>query len=584
MAKKNLAMLGLAGFATALFGAGLLGGNANAQEFITGSYTLGSESPVTDGIVVNEGQEVTINLGGTTVSNTTGRSVIINKGKLTITGEGTVSTVNAKTAAVTNYPGAVLTLNGGTYMSSKWYTIRNYGEIELNDGVVVKSDGANAGNASMVTNGWAGATDVNNGDKIVAADRKSDPKMTINGGTYTAGLTNCSVIKNDDYSNLTINGGIFKQPEGSLPECDSVILNWNNANINNGEFYSENGPVLSNGAYQGTADKGLLNVNGGTFKIGENGTVFGYGLGGDGIGEVVLANGEFAEAPRVQKANNFLILGGIYGTEPVAEMIKAGYKAVDQGDGTYVIVLNAPAVSDETENKDAAGNEALLNGFAVNILQNVINAGTLTDGMVIGGANDTKFVVTNAGLLANALSGSMELKLESTAVAAGNDEQALIDAELPENAKALGAYEVAVVLRDAAGNELGRATELSEKLKVAFNVANVDPVAEGYKRTWKVIRIHDGEVTTLDATYDEATAQVMTESDLYSLFVPYFIDIMNSIGGGETEDPNLPSTPNTGLFTDRDGKGTDATAVIVTLTAAVTALALAVYAIKTTRR
>ena len=217
---------GLAIFAIAAFsGFALSSGGASAATYTAGSYTL--DEDVTDGIYVDAGNEVTINLNGHSVTNSTANeAAIINKGTLTITGSGTVSTDQAGTAAVTNYTNSTMTISGGTYTSDKWYIIRNYGNMTINEGATITASEANVSNASMVTNGWAGSSDHQNNSSLTAGSGSYEPVLTINGGEFTAGERNCSVIKNDDYGNLEINDGVFKQPVGSLSDCDAVLGEW----------------------------------------------------------------------------------------------------------------------------------------------------------------------------------------------------------------------------------------------------------------------------------------------------------------------------------------------------------------------
>ena len=318
------------------------------------------EEDITDGILVEAGSTVNLDLNGHSVTNTAANmAAIINRGNLTITDssedEGTVSTTQNGTAAVTNYPGATMTIAGGTYTSAKWYILRNYGTMTIEGGVVTANE-ATSTNASMVTNGWVGSTDMNNGAGIAAADREGEPELTINGGVFTAGTTNCSVIKNDDYGSLNITSGIFTQPEGSLDTCDTVILNWHRATISGGVYYSENGPVISNGAYTGDSDLGEIEIAGGTFTIGENGTVLGYGLGGNGTGLMSVYDGWFDTALTTMPVNegtanngryyDIVITGGHYDTafaEADLGLIADGYVVVPDEDGYLVDELSAEA-------------------------------------------------------------------------------------------------------------------------------------------------------------------------------------------------------------------------------------------------
>lgn len=355
MSKKLPSGFGLAGFAVAaLSGAVAFGGNVSALT-LTEDTTLTGD--ITDGIVVEAGSTVVLNLGGYNVTNVDGKSAIINRGTLTIMDNGNpekggiVSASSANTAAVTNYPDAVMTISGGTYTSDKWYIIRNYGDMTINGGTTVTAHAATTSNASMVTNGWVGGSDANNGDSIKANSGEKEPYLLINGGEFTAGLSNCSVIKNDDYSNLLIRGGTFRQPNGSLANCDSVVLNWNVAEIAGGTFYSENGPVISNGAYTGTSDKGQITITGGTFTIGEGGSVLGYGNDGwnNATGLMTITGGEFSTAvsampvnPRAANNGKFYELevsGGNFGTNFTdTSVIKEGHVAVVSNDGGFDVI------------------------------------------------------------------------------------------------------------------------------------------------------------------------------------------------------------------------------------------------------
>lgn len=562
MVKKNLAMLGLAGFATALFGAGLLGGNANALEFVSETYTLSSESPVTDGIVVNEGQEVTINLGGTTVSNTTGKAVIINKGKLTITGEGTVNTASAGAAAVLNYPGAELTINGGSYNSTNFYTVKNFGAINIAGGTFTQGEN-NTSNSSLIANGWYDGKGTAGADMGVAYT-EGIATMTINDGTFTHNTTT-SAIKSDDYSKTTINGGNFESKQGFLAQVTGDVT------INGGKFTGFNSFLVFNADGSTNYEPGAALITGGDVKAAYMATVYGYA-------SLNVEGGNFSDLEgfvKEGKLTDAKISGGVYGVEPAAEMIKAGYKAQKNADGKFEIVLNVTA-SDKTDNKDTDSNEKTLGDVAGDVIAGITDGKTENNGSKFEAADGV-----DDDTLKAALGGAMSIELESDGTyTLTAEEDAAVKAELANaNATVLDAYDVVVVLRDAADNELGKVTELPKALKVVLRVDPANKVAEGYTRIWRVIRIHNGALDILDAAYDEANGILTTESDKFSTFVPYYIDVKNT-----AEEPVVPGTPNTGLFTDRDGKGTDATAVIVTLTAAVTALALAVYAIKTTRR
>ena len=387
MGKENFCKLGIAGFAVAMLsGVALLNGTASALT-LTEDTTL--EEDVTDGIVVEAGSTVTLNLNNHEVTNDgTKQAAIINKGTLTIVGDGTVSTEQGGTAAVTNYPGATIIINGGTYTSSKWYIIRNYGQMTIGSAVNVTSYGENQGNASMITNGWynSGAGDSNNGEYIKITEETVSPNLVIEGGTYTAGLSNCSVVKNDEFGTLTINNGNFTQPQGTLEDCDTVILNWNEATINGGEFYSENGTVFSNNSY-GVYGKGAATITGGTFTTGDNGVLLGFGLDGGNSGTLHVSGGTFDGALIQGPAYTIEVTGGTYGAALNQDLIGEGYSQYQNGDNYTVARTLSIGSNDDVNDEgssEVSSNESVLSGVASGIAGSIVeNFATLTDGQKI---------------------------------------------------------------------------------------------------------------------------------------------------------------------------------------------------------
>ncbi len=311
---------------------------------ITEDMTLTED--VSDGIVVEEGVTATLNLGGRKITNNeTGKPVILNKGTLTVAGEGSVEATETKSAVIVNYTDATMTVAGGVYSSAKWYIVQNFGEMTIEDGVEMVANGSTVGNASMIKNGWYGSAA--NDEGVTYHGGIEEPRMTITGGTFTAGLTNCSVVKNDDYGHLVITGGVFSQPEGSLADCDSVILNWNEAEISGGTFRSENGPIISNGAYAGYADMGQITISGGEFVAGENGTMLGMGLGGNGVGLMTIAGGKFSQGVSEVDINTetgvvyytIEVTGGTFEGDVQADLIGDG-KVAALKDGYLTMIVD----------------------------------------------------------------------------------------------------------------------------------------------------------------------------------------------------------------------------------------------------
>ena len=219
-----------------------------------GTYVMSEDTTAT--IKVPNGKNATLDLNGKTLTNKTGEHTIIveNGATLTITGNGIVDNVSHGKGAIVN--SGEVTLNGGTFKRSaengiyspygnggnSWYTIANYGTMEINTGVTVENAG---GYSSMIRNGGEATADCN---------------LTIRGGNFTGGV---NTVKNDSFGVLTINGGNFSNT------AQYVIMNWNKAEITAGTFQTLDtaSAVLFTSAYGGDANTvGKLTISGGEFK------------------------------------------------------------------------------------------------------------------------------------------------------------------------------------------------------------------------------------------------------------------------------------------------------------------------------
>ena len=214
---------------------------------------------VTEDITIPTGVTAMLDLSGKTLTNKAGKHTITveNGGKLNISdsvGTGVVDNTSHGKAAI--YNKGEVTLNGGTFERSaekgtyspysdggnSWYTIANYGTMEINTGVTVENAG---GYSSMIRNG---------------GDVTADCNLTIEGGNFAGGV---NTVKNDSFGVLTINGGNFSNT------AQYVIMNWNKAEITAGTFQTLDtaSAVLFTSAYgadDNTVDK--LTISGGEFK------------------------------------------------------------------------------------------------------------------------------------------------------------------------------------------------------------------------------------------------------------------------------------------------------------------------------
>ena len=218
-----------------------------------------------------------LNRFGEAWSSTTSNSTITigDKGDLTIvdsskdkTGAVIGSNTLSKAAALAIHNGGKCTVNAGTFELVKdaasyegdcdgWYTVANEGTLTINDGTFVGRQLTGDG-SSMIKSGWydGNATTVNSND-LQAHAENAEAILTINGGLFKFGL---NTVKNDDYGLLSITGGTFSNT------TQAVVMNNNIATIDGGVFKASK-QVIIPAKYNDTSNKGITNINGGTFEV-----------------------------------------------------------------------------------------------------------------------------------------------------------------------------------------------------------------------------------------------------------------------------------------------------------------------------
>ena len=291
---------------------------------------------VTETIIVPVGKKVKLDLNNHNIKVTTG-DAIVNRGTLTIEGSGTVSTSATNSAAIANFPGATANINGGTYVSDKWYVIKNLGKMTIDGSVTVKKPEGSTDTSSLITNGWRDRTDTVAKEQVEA--KADSAELHIKSGSFEgkSGSASCSVVKNDDYGTLYIEGGTFDSTNNSNQSSATTILNWNVTSITGGKFIGQY--PISNGAYTSEADRGYIIITGGEFE-GKN-RLIGLGQGGNGKGFLKILGGSFT-APEIggpfEAAGGYdiEIVGGTFSCSIPEGYVPTGYKVNSKAetDGT----------------------------------------------------------------------------------------------------------------------------------------------------------------------------------------------------------------------------------------------------------
>lgn len=264
-------------------------------------------------VVIPADKMLTIDLAGHKLTNVNSHT-IFNKGTLTINGnKGTVDNVTNGTAAVYNDVMGKVTINGGSYTRSaeaskdennsggnSWYVIHNYGIMNINKGTFKFSDTNVGAFSSLIHNGWY------DGSKNTA---QKNAVMTINDGDFTQGTGGKITVKNDDYGELSITGGVFTQPQSGY----YCIFNWNIAKISGGTINGYVGNAYGNE----TCDKGDLTIS-------DNAVVNG------GVQSATAAGNDSSDKKNLIKiTDNAKVAGAITSADVKYVSVSGGYFTTD---------------------------------------------------------------------------------------------------------------------------------------------------------------------------------------------------------------------------------------------------------------
>ncbi len=298
----------------------------------------------TEDATVAAGKNITLDLGGKTLTNTN-------------TGKATLTIAKDATAAVKN--GNIV---GGT----SYYTIDNYGTATLEDVT------ATAGNtdSSMIRN---------------------DGTLTIESGSYSGGL---NVVKSEEDSTLTINGGKFELSYATNGYT-GVVFAYGNTTITGGEFIQSltttgrwNHPqVIATGMVEGHPS--FTKISGGTFtnKYSDGSNIF------RGVGKAT--------------SDNFEVSGGTFNKSVPSSYFAEGLTCAKNADGTYGIATAIAQIGTDRYTSLKAAITAAKKGKTIQLLndtaENIEIAKTkqitldLNGHTLNGGTGTAKAAILNKG-------------------------------------------------------------------------------------------------------------------------------------------------------------------------------------------
>ncbi len=495
-----------------------------AIEAASANDTVTLLANVNEDVTVASDKSITLDLNGYKLTNKADHT-ITNNGTLTITDSsadktGTIDNVTHCKAPVENAPRATCTiekanitrsLEAGTYSpdnanGNSYYYIENFGTMTIGakggnaSDVIVSSAG---GYSSLVHNGWY------NGAKNTS---DMDATMTINAGSFAGGK---NTIKNDDYGNLTINGGSFNNTN------QAAVFNVNKATINGGSFESTAEGVVYTAAYDQKMDWGVTKVYGGEFKsVGTSD----FSLCNKGaVPTVTVHGGTFSKDPSAYVVSDYAALKGSDGNYVVAEKPAkedTATEGVNSGSATTVGSAEVAVDNSSEVAKDAVA--------AANDVANIEVPEVATDGTgttTIGGttvkvdkAQADELTKVKAAAAADT-SSKVDVNL---VVKAGMSSK--VDSAITEVASASSAtvipfalsVDMVTTVKDSNGNVKASASvpvsETKSAIKVTIKVAP-ESIKEGRV---VVARNHNDKVDILPATVNVQAGTVTFETDKFS--------------------------------------------------------------------
>lgn len=377
---------------------------------------------------------------------------------------------------------------------------------DITDGIVVKK-----GSDVTINLGKYNVTNENGGDTIKIEE---GAKATIIGnGKVTSNTKSKAVLAN--YGTVVVKGGNYSREETETNGY-YVFLNLGNATIDGG-YFSISSPNLANGSSSlidnGWAEEekhtdnsiATMTINGGTFETKETNKY----LKNDSFGEMIINGGTFntnkiasAVIYNGPKSKSLVINGGIFNHIGVG---------ATSGRPTEPIW-------------DAAKN-SMINGGVYNLLNDkveITDGGTLNFTVKkykpIGASDDTTVAVDE-----KEIKDILDVKEMDSSTISKEDSE-LFKKAMEDKYKVAGFYDINLFKGINDDLKFEEVLETSDKVKITLNIpTTLSKVEDGYKRTYYVIRLHNGKTDILDVTLIDDD-KVSFETDKFSSYALAYTD------------------------------------------------------------
>ena len=163
---------------------------------------------------------------------------------------------------------------------------------------------------------------------------------------------------------------------------------------------------------------------------------------------------------------------------------------------------------------------------------------------VVVDTDDIEFTEAEKEAIANGADVKIEVDVKNIADSVTAKDKNAVEGIISGNYVVGSYFDISIIL--SVGNDKRTITSTDKKIEFTIalpeNLINTDSAVT---RTYKIVRVHDGETTILDAAFDAATGKLTFKSDKFSTYAIIYSDAKTE-GSGEVIDKPSTSEPATG--------------------------------------
>lgn len=163
---------------------------------------------------------------------------------------------------------------------------------------------------------------------------------------------------------------------------------------------------------------------------------------------------------------------------------------------------------------------------------------------VVVDTDDIEFTEAEKEAIANGADVKIEVDVKNIADSVTAKDKNAVEGIISGNYVVGSYFDISIIL--SVGNDKRTITSTDKKIEFTItlpeNLVNKDATVT---RTYKIVRVHDGETTILDAAFDAATGKLTFKSDKFSTYAIIYSDAKTE-GSGEVIDNPSTSEPAAG--------------------------------------